>query len=123
MTDGLEQVAAAPVVRDGSGSPLHRREDPRSSREAALVASRGIAVRHRIAIVSALYLLAQATKDEIAERSGIGDSVAVARRMKSLETEGLVQRLGFVPGNAGRTVTLWGLTEKGREEWSRRQTS
>ena len=86
--------------------PLARNSDPMTS-HAAADACAAIRKSDEAAILAALHKHGPMGKD------GIGlcchrDGVAVARRMKALETNGMVRRTGrTVMSNTGRAETEW----------------
>lgn len=90
--------------------PIARRRDPWTSHVAAGQAV-ALAGRHRRMILAALEE-GGATKDELAERTGLGD-VAVARRMRRMANEGLVRESGTKAGSTGRPCTVWALVRGG----------
>ena len=87
----------------------HARAGDRATSHEAASQARGLAQQHSARILGHLVAIRPmgATKDEIAEATGL-DSVAVARRMRDLERASLVIDTGSTRRSAsGRQATVW----------------
>lgn len=76
---------------DGHG--MYRRDDPDTSRDAAVTAAGTVRARHQALIVSVLKSVGRPlAAEEIADRGGFESHVPVNRRLPELVRDGLVER-------------------------------
>jgi len=103
---GFDFAACAAVMPLQMPPPRARRTDPATSHEAA-AAARELVMRHRAAIVACLQAHGPLGKDGIAARTRL-TGVAVARRMCTLQADGLVRLTGKnVLSTAGCNEREW----------------
>jgi predicted ArsR family transcriptional regulator len=100
-------------IPDPDPAALARATDPATSREAAANAvASGSVARHHARILAALARLDGLTSEEVAAEAGI-DRHAAGRRMKELETAGLIRRgESRRSARSGRNGQTWWLVRR-----------
>lgn len=104
-------VVTVPTLFDPVPAPV-RASDPATSQQAAVMAH---PPAQRLAVLTALVALGEATAWDIARRLDGPESGTVRSRLSQLHRSGHAAKVGVAAGDRGAANTLWTATVSGRE--------